>query len=276
MKRDKYLGMRRGDLDEKPYAKYWNPEMGPLQEQVQRALMHGIEASELGFPVTQADLLLEPGYLPLENGFTRLANGQVFVAVLTKMPRVTSKMIDWWFGWHYMESQRYKLWHPRAHVLNRAERMIGDDPGLSDREKYLHNPNYVTEYVGGDLLDISIAFSEASDFLDISRFEAAHVGTAICGVVSYQSSPLVFGLIIHLIRETEDGCEMRSRFWLGKIELKGVPAAGLLSKITGSRFVAKRAVPIQLGRDMVVHCAAEMNHLASFLPDLFADHHPSS
>jgi len=276
MKRDKYLGMRRGDLDEKPYAKYWNPEMGPLQEQVQRALMHGIEASELGFPVTQADLLLEPGYLPLENGFTRLANGQVFVAVLTKMPRVTSKMIDWWFGWHYMESQRYKLWHPRAHVLNRAERMIGDDPGLSDREKYLHNPNYVTEYVGGDLLDISIAFSEASDFLDVSRFEAVHVGTAICGVVSYQSSPLVFGLIIHLIREAEDGCEMRSRFWLGKIELKGVPAAGLLSKITGSRFVAKRAVPIQLGRDMVVHCAAEMNHLASFLPDLFADHHPSS
>jgi hypothetical protein len=276
MKRDKYLGMRRGDLDEKPYAKYWNPEMGPLQEQVQRALMHGIEASELGFPVTQADLLLEPGYLPLENGFTRLANGQVFVAVLTKMPRVTSKMIDWWFGWHYMESQRYKLWHPRAHVLNRAERMIGDDLGLSDREKYLHNPNYVTEYVGGDLLDISIAFSEASDFLDVSRFEAAHVGTAICGVVSYQSSPLVFGLIIHLIRETEDGCEMRSRFWLGKIELKGVPAAGLLSKITGSRFVAKLAVPIQLGRDMVVHCAAEMNHLASFLPDLFADHHPSS
>jgi hypothetical protein len=276
MKRDKYLGMRRGDLDEKPYAKYWNPEMGPLQEQVQRALMHGIEASELGFPVTQADLLLEPGYLPLENGFTRLANGQVFVAVLTKMPRITSKMIDWWFGWHYMESQRYKLWHPRAHVLNRAERMIGDDPGLSDREKYLHNPNYVTEYVGGDLLDISIAFSEASDFLDVSRFEAAHVGTAICGVVSYQSSPLVFGLIIHLIRETEDGCEMRSRFWLGKIELKGVPAAGLLSKITGSRFVAKRAVPNQLGRDMVVHCAAEMNHLASFLPDLFADHHPSS
>ena len=276
MKRDKYLGMRRGDLDEKPYAKYWNPEMGPLQEQVQRALMHGIEASELGFPVTQADLLLEPGYLPLENGFTRLANGQVFVAVLTKMPRVTSKMIDWWFGWHYMESQRYKLWHPRAHLLNSAERMIGDDPGLSDREKYLHNPNYVTEYVGGDLLDISIAFSEASDFLDVSRFEAVHVGTAICGVVSYQSSPLVFGLIIHLIRETEDGCEMRSRFWLGKIELKGVPAAGLLSKITGSRFVAKRAVPIQLGRDMVVHCAAEMNHLASFLPDLFADHHPSS
>jgi len=276
MKKDRYLGMAPGDLDGKPYARYWNPEMGPMQAQVQRALMHGVEASELGFAVTEANQLLEPSYLPLETGFTRLANGQLFVAVLTKMPRVTSQMIDWWFGWHYMESQRYKLWHPRAHVSNRAERMIGDDPGLSDREKYLHNPNYVTEYVGSELLDISIAFSEASDFLDVARFEAAGVGTAVCGVVSLQSSPLVLGLLIHLIRETEDGCEMRSRFWLGKLEVKGVPAARALSRIAGSRFVAKRAAPIAQGRDMLVHCAVEMNHLASFLPDLYVDYHPGA
>jgi hypothetical protein len=83
-----------------------------------------------------------------------------------------------------------------------------------------------------------------------------------------------FGRLIHLIRETPDGCEMRSRFWLGKVRIQGVPAARLLSKATGSRFVAKRAVPITQGRDMVVHCAAEMNHLASFLPALHADHHP--
>jgi hypothetical protein len=276
MASDKYLGMRAGDLDGKPYAKYWNPEMGPMQEQVRRALLHGAEASELGFPVAEANQLLEPGYLPLENGFTRLENGQVFVAVLTKMPGVTSEMIDWWFGWHYMETQRYKLWHPRAHVLNGAERMIGDDPGLSDREKYLHNPNYISEYVGAELLDIEIAFSEASDFLDVPRFEAAGIGTAICGVVGFQKSPLAFALLIHVVRETADGCEMRSRFWLGKIALRGVPAAGILSKFAGSRFVAKRAVPIEQGRDMVVHCALEMNHLAGFLPNLHADYRVSS
>lgn len=276
MKADRYLGMRPGDLDGKRYARYWNPDMGPLQDPVRRALEHGVEAAELGFPVAEANQLLEPGYLALENGFTRLANGQVFVAVLTRMPRVTSAMIDWWFGWHYMESQRYKLWHPRAHLLNRAKRMIGDDPGLSDREKYLHNPNYVTEYVGGNRLDITITFADASAFLDVSRFEAAGVGTALCGVVGLQNAPLVLGVLIHLIRETREGCEMRSRFWLGKIELRGVPAAGLLSRIAGSRFVAKRAVSIAQGRDMVVHCAAEMNHLASFLPDLYADYHPRS
>lgn len=273
MSTHRYLGMRPGDLDRKPYAKYWNPEMGPMQEQVHRALMHGIEASELGFPLAEANQLLEPGHLPLENGFTRLTNGQVFVAVLTKMPGVTSQMIDWWFGWHYMEPQRYKLWHPRAHLLNGAERMIGDDPELSDRERYLHNPNYVTEYVGSSLLDITITFSEASDFLDVSRFPDARIGTAICGAVGLQHVPLAFGNIIHLIRETDDGCEMRSRFWLGRVEIEGIPAAGVLSKIAGSRFVAKRAVPISQGRDMVVHCGMEMNHLASFLPELYADYH---
>jgi hypothetical protein len=260
MKRDVYLGMRPGDLNEKPYARHWNPD----------------EASELGFPVEEADQLLEPGYLPLENGYTRLANGQVFVAVLTKMPRVTGRMIDWWFGWHAMESQRYKLWHPRAHLANRMERMIGDDPELSDREKYLHNPNYVTEYIGQGRVDITITFSEASDFFDTSRFEAARIGTAICGHVGLQNAPVSMAVLLHLIRETEDGCEMRSRFWLGRVGVGDIPGARLLGRIARSRAIIRRTVSMSQGRDMVVHCAMEMNHLASFLPDLYADYHATA
>ena len=75
MSEEKYLGMRDKDLAEKPFAKYWNPNMRPVPDHVQRALVHGIEASELGFPVTEANRLLETGYLPLENGVTRLKNG---------------------------------------------------------------------------------------------------------------------------------------------------------------------------------------------------------
>jgi len=272
MSKKLYLGMRPGDLEGKPYARYWNPEMRPMQDHVQRALMHGIEASELGFPLNEANQLLEPGYLPLETGFTRLDNGQVFVSVLHKMPGVTGKMIDWWFGWHYMEVQRYKLWHPRAHLENRAKNMVGDSPDLSDREKYLHNPNYVTEYVGSESMGLVITFSEASEFFEVSRFDEANVSTAICGVVGYQNSPLAFGMLIHLIRETEEGCEMRSRFWLGKVEIQGLPTRGVVNKIASSRFVAQHAVPDELGRDMVVHCAMEMNHLAGFLPALYADY----
>lgn len=276
MSEEKYLGMRQGDLDGKPYAKYWNPEMAPLPDHVQQALVHGVEASELGFPLTEANQLLDPGYLPLENGFTRLDNGQIFVAVLTKMPKVNGKMIDWWLGWEAMESERYKLWHPRAHQALRAEKMNGDDPKLSDGEKYLNNPNYVSEYVGGESLDLVIVFSDPSEFLDVSRFEEANVGTAGCAIVGYQNSPINFGILIHFIRETSDGCEMRSRFWLGKLEVRGLPAKVILNKIASSKFAADHAVPDTLGRDMLVHCATEMNHLASFLPELYGDYHTAT
>ncbi len=274
MKQERYLGLRPGDLDGKPYARHWNPEMAPMQEHVRHALVHGPEASELGFPITEANQLLEPGYLPLENGYTRLRSGQVFVAVLTKMPRVTSKMIDWWFGWHYMESERYKLWHPRAHVSNGAQKMIGDDPALSDREKYLHNPNYVTEYVGNSLLRINITFSEPSELVDTARFDEARIGTMVCGTVSHPTAPVAIARMIHQIRETDDGCEMRSRFWMGAVALQG--AARVLDPIVPRGFLARRATSLGQGRDLVAHCAAEMNHLASFLPELYADYRPAA
>ena len=139
MRKATYLGMRPGDLEGKPYAKYWQPDMAPMQPHVVHALLHGPEARELAFSMDAAEQLLEPGYLPLENGFTTLANGQVFVAVLTEMPRVTGAMIEWWMGWHYMEPQRYKLWHPRAHIDNGTREMQGDNHALSDKEKYMYS-----------------------------------------------------------------------------------------------------------------------------------------
>lgn len=115
MSEERYLGMKLGDLNSKPCAKYWKPDMAPMQAHVQRALLHGIEASELGFPLSETEQLLKPGYLPLESDFTRLENGQIFVSILTKMPCVTGKMLDWWIAWETGENERYKLWQPHAH-----------------------------------------------------------------------------------------------------------------------------------------------------------------
>jgi len=60
---------------------------------------------------------------------------------------------------------------------------------------------------------------------------------------------------------------------LGKLEVRGLPTVGILNKIANTKFAAERAVPDTLGRDMFVHCATEMNHLAGFLPELYADYH---
>jgi hypothetical protein len=271
-----YLGMRAGDLDNKPYAKYWNPQMKPMPAHIHQAILHGPESSELGFAISQANRLLEPGYLPLENGYARIDTGQLFVATLTRMPRVDAQMIDWWFGWHWMESQRYKLWHPRAHVSNGAERMVGDDPRLSDREKYLNNPNYVTEYIGSELQEVVITFRDPAKYLDIAGFEKANVGTAMCGTIGLRKWPVIFGFMIHLIRATEDGCEMRSRFWLGNLRVDGWSREHPLNRVIGSKQVARYGLALSRGRSLLVHCAMEMNHLATFLPDLYRDYHPGS
>ena len=66
---------------------------------------------------------------------------------------------------------------------------------------------------------------------------------------------------------------MRSRFWLAKPEVKGIRSESLMGRLFSSNFIVKRLVDQDLGRDMVVHCGMEMNHLASFLPALYSEYH---
>lgn len=272
MKDQSYLGMRPGDLDGKPYAKYWKPEMGPLPEPATQAILTGPEASELGFAHEQASKLLEPGYLPLETGYTRLSNGQVFVAVLTRMPRVSGEMIDWWFAWHGVEKERYKLWHPRAHMQASFKTPLHDKPGLTDRQQYVGNVSYVDEYIGRSSQKIAIAFQTPEDnYLDEAQFQRAKVSTAVCARIADASKRFCFGRLIHLMRDTAHGCEMRSRFWLGDVEISALRKRGVVNRVLGSRAVASRIATPEMGRDLLVHCAMEMQHLASFLPDLYRD-----
>ena len=274
MKRKKYLGMQAGDLEGKPYARYWQPEMKPLQPQVAQAILHGREASELGFPMDEVDQLLEPGDLPLENGFTTLRDGTTLVAVKTLMPGVTGAMFEWWMGWHYMEDQRYKLWHPRSHISNGTQEMRGDDPDLSDREKYMAT-HYVTEYIGDRVEDITITFLEPEElFTDMTRLAEGNTTALICGRVALQRAPVTIGHLVHQIRAVEGGSEMRSRFWLGRPRIGNLGPNHPLNRLLASNLITKRLMSETLGRDMVVHCGMEMNHLAGFLPALYADYHP--
>mgnify|MGYP001289906754 CR=1 FL=1 len=274
MKRKKYLGMQAGDLEGKPYARYWQPEMKPVQPQVAQAILHGREASELGFPMDEVDQLLEPGDLPLENGFTTLRDGRTLVAVKTLMPGVTGAMFEWWMGWHYMEDQRYKLWHPRSHISNGTQEMRGDDPDLSDREKYM-TTHYVTEYIGDRVEDITITFLEPEElFTDMTRLAEGNTTALVCGRVALQRAPVTIGHLVHQIRAVEGGSEMRSRFWLGRPRVGKLGPNHPLNRLLASNFITKKLMSETLGRDMVVHCGMEMNHLAGFLPALYADYHP--
>ena len=115
-KRSLHLGMHDGELNDKPYSKFWNPRMAPLPEHAREALLVGALAAPLLPPLSDAPRLLQAGEQEVENGLGLRDDGTLHVAIRTDMPDVSPEMIDWWFGWHGSEAPRYKLWHPRAHV----------------------------------------------------------------------------------------------------------------------------------------------------------------
>jgi hypothetical protein len=240
----------------------------PLPEHVTDALEHGWADPAKALNLEDANDLLEPGYLSLENGYARLADGKIHVACLTKMPGVNGRMINWWFGW-MINTTHYKWWHPQAHVWSDFEQGIEGRNNNPDDANYVGDAHLVHEIIGSETNKLRIEFKDPSEYLDTSRFKVANVGTAICARPGYLDKPVKIGHMIHFIRDTVDGCEMRSRFWTGDIEI-GIPVLGaFLGKIMNTRIVRMKLLPEILGKELLIHCAEEMNHLAGFLPDLF-------
>ena len=199
-----------------------------------------------------ANALLEPGHLTMESGYTRLFDGQLHVANWTTMPGCTGRMVDWWFG--YLETtEQYKWWHPKDHVWCEwvGERGTGS---------YVGGTHNVHEYIGGELQKLRINFRDPSAYLDASRFEQAGITAAVCARVGLLEAPVWAGHLIHLCRDTDYGCEMRSRFWLGDADPPEIaPDAEARSKL----------FPDRSGEGLLRHCHEEVTYLAGFLPSLY-------
>ncbi|PXW91971.1 hypothetical protein C7444_12818 [Sphaerotilus hippei] len=277
----RYLGYRTED-HAKPYAKYFQKCALPIQAHAREAMITGPVAAEYGIRLSNAaDMLARPGYLPQETGYTLNSDGHIVVSVLTKMPGVTGEMWDWWFGWHGAETARYKLWHPDAHVYTGMGEDRSQIPGLSDRQKYINNVSYVDEYLGASFSPLTVRFVDPQSV----GFAPSKPGnTVIVARGGLTPLPLSFAWLIHQVRATPDGSEMRSRFFANCVEVLNLPSRsthsatgkimtlpvvnGLANTILSSKnFVKLR----EFGPDMMFHCAQEMNHLASFLPELYAE-----
>jgi len=76
------------------------------------------------------------------------------------------------------------------------------------------------------------------------------------------------GWLAHHVRPTDDGCEMRSRFWMGGEHVAARTDNPVL-KAALPRIAARVAKPTpQSCADLLVHCHQEMTHLAGILPEL--------
>jgi hypothetical protein len=258
-----HLGYTATEMASSPYARFFKPDMAPLPEHVREAIAVGLQTEELLPPVSSARALQTPGYWPVENGVTISPDGAFRVFVRTDMPGVTPAMWDWWFAWHGSEAQRYKLWHPRAHMH------VAWADGRSDLQHYVGRTSHVVEYVGNQKLNLDIRFvPPASLGLDEERLKRDGE-VAICARGSLAGTPMETGWLIHHVRPVPGGSEMRSRFWLAgaNIRPRGMPgAAGALLGRVAAKFAPLTA---NMAMELLVHCAQEMNHLAGILPDLF-------
>ncbi len=210
----------------------------------------------------------------MENGWAKRATGETFVAVQTRMPGVRGAMFEWWMGWHTEESQRYKLWHPRAHLAVETVAQSKETHLLDERTKYL-TTHLVTEYIGDVPQKIQITFTSADRwFPEGTDLGAGGTTALVCGEVRLREAPVTIGYLIHQIREGgPQGTEMRSRFWLGQLRFGTRPRDHWSGRILSRLGLASRLHPGDIGRDMLVHCGMEMSHLATFLPALWADCH---
>ncbi|VUC29448.1 unnamed protein product [Clonostachys rosea] len=194
----------------RPFSKYWNPVMKQISEEVQKGITESPFASKL----------------------------------------VTGDMYDWWFGWHLVDPQRYKLWHPLAHQYAWRYPSVADWRNKTLPERYIGSYSFIDEFIGNFATKLTVNFVDpASIGFDTNAFASQGIETIVVGHITNEHVTNVTGnsYLMHQIRRKNDGRrELRSRFFL-------------------EHFTEDQAH--QLG----VHCALEMSHLATFLPQLYAE-----
>ena len=238
----------------------------PMPDAARRAHARGVVRE--AFPsIEDAPAFLLERRDEFADGVRRAADGTALVLCTTALPGVTPAMIDWWFGWHLPDSERYKLWHPEAHLRCRVKE---DRSALADdRARYVGNVSYVDEYIGTSLERLAIAFHDPADFgfhdLD------ARGATAICARTSDRVLVSEGGALVHLVLPTEEGAVMHSAFWLGRIRNRLPVVGGVVSRVVNRRALRERVISDRFLLALFQHCAEEMNHLGKFLPRAYED-----
>jgi len=209
-----------------------------------------------------AEYLSEAARSEFKTEVRRQANGLYEVSALTPMPGVTPEMVRWWFADYMQTTQHYKRWHPTAHVwMDWENKRAGDYVGAS---------HLVHEYIGEDLAKLRIQFVPAEDILGEVQFRADDV--AVCARAGLLEKPFYGGAMCHVIRSTDGGAEMLSRFWLGQVAKRdGNEPIKSFEGLVGNTYLARMiGVAHADAADLMTHATEEMQTLATFLPELYA------
>ncbi|MEM6807023.1 MAG: FAD-binding protein, partial [Bacteroidota bacterium] len=255
-----YLGFKEKDL-QSDYVSFYQEEMVAIQEEAAKQAQTPLPWGTLA-DLDKMTLLEDKGDMPIETGYSVDEDGSIAVVVKTHMPNTNPEMWDWWFGWHGSEDTRYKLWHPQAHLSAEWE------DGRNDN-CYIGRTSIIKEYIGESLLDAAIQFKSPLDFgFSFESVNQTEKAVYICAKIGHPNFPVDYGYLVHQLRETPAGTEMRSRFWMSG-KYVSARKENIISNAAVKILQNFKTLPRDFGRDLMLHCAEEMSHLASILPELY-------
>ena len=191
----------------------------------------------------------------------RLPDASYLVAVRTTMPEVTADMLRWWFADFMQTTEHYQWWHPEDHVWMEWE---NKEPG-----KIIDASHLVHEYIGGELSKLRIQFVNPFEFFGYDPNDEATF--VICARVGLLEEEMNIAKMCHVARNTLNGAEMRSRFWLGHVaKREGNSTIYSLKSFIGNMFLIRLLlVNKQSAKDLGRHAEEEMKYLAALLPVLY-------
>ena len=191
----------------------------------------------------------------------RLPDATYLVAVRTPMPEVKADMVRWWFSDFLQTTEHYSWWHPKDHVWMDWE---NKEPGKIKGASHL-----VHEYIGGDLSKLRIQFVNPSEFFSYDPNDEDTF--VICAIVGLLDEEINTAKMCHIVRNTLNGAEMRSRFWLGHVAKRdGNKTTFSIKGFVGNTALARLlVVEKQRAEDLKHHAKEEMKYLADLLPQLY-------
>ena len=263
----------RPEDKEKSYYHFYERELKPIPEMKLEMLKDIYNQPGEGLEIEDRNRIFEPGYLPDEwGGIRKLASGGYVLSNNTVFEGSTGEMLQWYFGWHPLDPFRYTIWDPYDHyglTITDEERAWILNPETTLLQKCQGVNHYVDESLipGTEPGLLKIGFTDPA----ILGYDASKIGTEACSfivtanvdIITPEGVPNFPVVMLHMARDTEQGCELRSRFWMGYhiVDGRGTLAA--------PPAMIEELKPII--ENLQQHNFFEFTNLADILPALYAE-----
>mmetsp|Transcript_28898 Transcript_28898/g.48511 ORF Transcript_28898/g.48511 Transcript_28898/m.48511 type:complete len:309 (+) Transcript_28898:127-1053(+) len=218
--------------------------------------------------------LVNPGYLNLEHGYTRMNDGTWYIACLTDLGfDVNGEMFDWWYR-NCDNAETFRWWHPNNHIKGTWDpQFYSVMPQERQTGHYIDHIHIFEEILNGKARQLQIEFERPSKLFDVTQFAENGITACVVGRVYARDSSIglvAVGHMLHMVRETNGRSELRSRFWIGNISypetVENIIFARIVNSIASTKLFRMTRLPSSLARSLWVHTSQQMHCLREFLP----------